>query len=258
MIKRLLVHPLAQDLDLDDPQTTAIRRQIIQSKGFLRQIYCEWYQDLLKALPSIEGPVVELGSGAGFLTKFIPDLITSDILQVKDLSVVLDAGEIPFVAGSLRAIVMIDVLHHLSRPRDFLREATRCVKPLGRLIMIEPWVTSWSRLVYSRLHHEPFDPESPEWEFQMDGPLSGANGALPWILFQRDKLQFAVEFPHWRLESIKLQMPISYLLSGGVSLRGLAPTKAFAPVRWLEARLEPWIDKLAMFAQITLEHLDNK
>jgi SAM-dependent methyltransferase len=255
MMRRLLAHPLARDLDLDDPQTTATRRRIVQSKGFLRQIYFEWYEAVLAALPPTDGPIVELGSGAGFLKDLFPDLITSDILHLKDLSVVLDAKEMPFQTGSLRAIVMIDVLHHLSRPRRFLREATRCVKPLGRLVMIEPWVTKWSRLVYSRLHHEPFDPESREWEFPMGGPLSGANGALPWILFQRDRLQFAAEFPQWGIKSIELQMPISYLLSGGVSLREFAPAKAFARVRWLEARLEPWMDKLAMFAQITLEHL---
>ncbi|MGO9567094.1 MAG: class I SAM-dependent methyltransferase [Desulfomonilaceae bacterium] len=256
MIRQLLVHPLARDLDLDDPQTTVVRRRILQSKGFLRQIYHEWYRRALTALPQTNGPVLELGSGAGFLRDSFPELITSDILQVKGLSVVLDANEIPFKRASLRAIVMIDVLHHLCRPRRFLREATRCVKPLGRLVMIEPWVTNWSRLVYSRLHHEPFDPESGEWEFPMKGPLSGANGALPWILFQRDRSQFAAEFPQWRVESIQPQMPISYLLSGGVSLRGFAPARAYGPVKRLEERLQPWMDKLAMFAQITLERLD--
>jgi SAM-dependent methyltransferase len=255
MIRRLLAHPIARHLDLDDPRTTTIRRQILRSKGFLRQIYCQWYRDVLRALPPSDGPVVELGSGAGFLRDLFPDVITSDILYVKDLSVVLDANNLPFETGSLRAIVMIDVLHHMCQPRRFLREASRCVRPSGRLVMIEPWVTEWSRLVYSRFHHEPFDPESREWEFASKGPLSGANGALPWILFQRDRSQFAAEFPQWRIMSIEPQMPISYLLSGGVSLRAFAPGKAFARVRRLEERLGPWMDKLAMFAQISLEHL---
>jgi hypothetical protein len=33
--------------------------------------------------------------------------------------------------------------------------------------MIEPWVTPWSRFVYNLLHHEPFDPETPSWNFQL-------------------------------------------------------------------------------------------
>jgi hypothetical protein len=61
--------------------------------------------------------------------------------------------------------------------------------------MIEPWVTPWSRLVYTRMHHEPFVPAAAQWEFLTTGPLSGANGALPYILFSRDRAQFELEFP---------------------------------------------------------------
>ncbi|MGB6068502.1 MAG: methyltransferase domain-containing protein [Desulfomonilaceae bacterium] len=256
MIKQLFTHPFARGLDLDDPRTTVVRRRIIQTKGYLRQVYREWYRAVLAALPHTDGPVLEVGSGPGFLRDLIPDLITSDILRVNGLSVVLDGSEMPFATCSLRAIVMVDVLHHVCRPRRFIKEAARCVKPCGRLVMIEPWVTNWSRLVYSRLHHEPFDPESEEWEFQTKGPLSGANGALPWILFQRDRSRFAAEFPQWHVTDIKPQMPISYLLSGGISLRGFAPGRSFKAVKRIEGFLEPWMDNLAMFAQITLERLD--
>ncbi len=33
---------------------------------------------------------------------------------------------------------MFDVLHHISRPRDFFKEAIRCLRNSGRIIMIEP------------------------------------------------------------------------------------------------------------------------
>src|SRR5262249_31802772 len=39
-------------------------------------------------------------------------------------------------------------------------QATRCVRSGGVVAMIEPWVTPWSRFVYTRLHHEPFQPET--------------------------------------------------------------------------------------------------
>ena len=42
-----------------------LRRQIIQSKRFLRTIYDEWYRDIVAALPPGDGPVLELGSGPG-------------------------------------------------------------------------------------------------------------------------------------------------------------------------------------------------
>src|SRR5207344_1773898 len=126
MLKSLLAHPLTRDLDIDDPQTTHLRQQIVQQKSFLRQIYQEWYQAISASLPSGEGVVLELGSGAGFMGDFIPNMITSELFHCPNVRVVLDGSRLPFVARSLRAIVMTDVLHHLPQPRLFFAEATRC------------------------------------------------------------------------------------------------------------------------------------
>jgi hypothetical protein len=119
--------------------------------------------------------------------------------------------------------------------------------------MIEPWVTPWSGFVYSRLHHEPFRPEAEAWEFPSSGPLSGANGALPWIIFERDRLRFEQEFPEWRIRVIKPMMPFRYLVSGGIALRSLMPGQTFGLWCGLERVLRPWSRTLAMFAQIVLE-----
>ena len=222
----------------------------------MQKIYDEWYQLIVACLPPGSGRVLELGSGAGFLREYIPDLITSDFLPISDTSLALDAHAMPFADRGLRAIVMTDVLHHLCSPRFFFNEAARCVKSGGRIIMVEPWVTAWSTFVYSKLHHEPFDAETHEWGFPPKGPLSGANGALPWILFSRDLALFRGEFPQWQLLTIKPMMPFSYLLSGGLSLRSFAPGSAFAMIRRAEHLLGPWMDKLAMFALIALEKTD--
>jgi len=251
-LKELLVHPLARGLDPDDPGTTLTRRRIIMEKGFLRKVYQEWYHDLIAELPPIDGPILEIGSGAGFLKDSLPDLITSDVFFLPHLSVVLDAGAIPFDRRSLRAVLMIDVLHHLPQPRRFFTESARCVKPGGAIVMIEPWVTTWSRFVYSRFHTEPFEPNAEQWEFPSTGPLSGANGALPWIMFCRDRAAFNTSFPGWRVSSIDVGMPVSYILSGGVSMRALLPGFAFEAVRRAEQLLGPWMQSLAMFAKIVL------
>ena len=119
--------------------------------------------------------------------------------------------------------------------------------------MIEPWVTAWSKQIYGKLHHEPFRPEAREWEFQSTGALSGANGALPWILFERDRAQFVREFPAWVLDKIEIQMPFRYLLSGGMSMRSFAPGWSFGFWRGLERALQPWMHCLGMFALIVLK-----
>jgi hypothetical protein len=256
-LKTWLAHPLTRGLEIDDPCTTQLRRRIIREKPFLRRIYQEWYEAIVTALPPGDEPVLELGSGAGFLSDFVPGLIASELFHCAGISAVLDGQILPFADNGLRAIVMTDVLHHLPRARRFFSEATRCVRAAGVIIMIEPWVTPWSRLVYTRLHHEPFRPEMHEWEFPASGPLSGANSALPWILFERDRARFGQEFPQLRVQSICPMMPFRYLVSGGVSLRSLTPAWTFGLWRALERVLRPWLNTWAMFAQIVLVKMDR-
>jgi hypothetical protein len=119
--------------------------------------------------------------------------------------------------------------------------------------MIEPWVSAWSSLVYTRLHHEPFLPAAAAWEFPAGGPLSAANMALPWIIFVRDRAQFDREFPQWRVVSISPFMPFRYIASGGVSMRSLVPAWTFGFWTALERILSPWNEQLGMFARIVLE-----
>lgn len=252
MLKSLLLHPLTRGLDIDDPHTTALRKRIIKEKSFLRKIYEEWYKELIAALPQDLGPILEIGSGAGFLKDLLPRLITSEIFYCDNVGIVLDACQLPFANNSLRSIVMTNVLHHMPHCQKFFMEASRCLRSGGVIAMIEPWVTPWSRLAYTKLHHEPFFPERPGWDFSSNGPLSGANSALPWIIFQRDRRHFEREFPMWQVRSIKLIMPFRYLVSGGVSLRSFMPGWSFGPWRSLENILSPWMKTFAMFAEIIL------
>ena len=170
MLRQLLHLPSTSDGDIDDPKNLAIRRQIIQKKPFLQRVYREWYTAVAGALPVQRGPVLELGCGAGFLKDFIPRLITTEVLFSPGIHAVLDGQALPFSRDVLGSIVMTDVFHHLPGPRRFFEEAARCVHRGGRIIMLEPWVTPWSRLVYARLHHEPFQPETEAWGFPPKGP----------------------------------------------------------------------------------------
>ena len=252
-LQSILSHPLTRGLDLDSPETTLRRRTLIKKKRFLNKFYQDCYRSIAGALPdTIEGPVLELGSGGGFIKAYIPDCITSEVYQLPDINIALDGQRLPFTDASLRGIVMLDVFHHLPRIKSFLKEAGRCVKDDGCIVMIEPWKTTWSRLIYTYLHHEPFNTETPEWEFPSGGLLSNANSALPWIVFERDRRVFEREFPEWNITFIQKQSPFCYLLSGGVSLRSLAPGWLYPCCRAMERITKPWMNYLAMFALIVL------
>jgi SAM-dependent methyltransferase len=204
----------------------------------------------------LEGAVLEVGAGASFLDEMIPTLISSDILVVRGVSVVLDAMSLPFKASTLRAIVMTNVFHHIPDVSAFLLEASRCVKPGGRLVMIEPWITPWSSFVYEHLHYETIDSSTRDWNFASTGPLSDANSALPWVVFSRDRKLFERKFSQWRIHSIEPNMPFSYLVSGGLSMRSIAPGFSFGAWRWIEKRFERIVPSCAMFARIVL-HREN-
>lgn len=251
-LRRLLAHPLTSGLAVDDPDTTALRRQIISSKPFLKAIYDEWYQMLMSHLPEVDGRVLELGSGAGYLNHFIPSLIATEVFIVPGISLVADGRHLPFRDESLRAIVFTDVLHHIPDVRTFFAEACRCLVRGGRVLMIEPWVTPWSQFINTRFHHEPFRPDAEDWSFPASGPLSGANGAIPWILFVRDRKRFELEFPSLAIEQIHPFLPFRYLVSGGVSMRSLMPGFLHGFWERMEHLLEARMNSLAMFAFITL------
>lgn len=78
-VKRLLAEPATAGLDLDAVETTSRRRALIESKRFLRQVYVEWYAMIGDALPPVGGPLLEIGSGGGFLASTIRGVITSDL-----------------------------------------------------------------------------------------------------------------------------------------------------------------------------------
>jgi SAM-dependent methyltransferase len=249
-LRTWLAEPDLRGLDEDDPRLTLLRRDLIRRRTFLRRIYAGWYDGLLRALPDGPGPALELGSGGGFLAERQADILSSDIFHLPHLDLVLDGQKLPFRTASLRGVLMVNVFHHLPDVKAFLAEAARCVRPGGVLAMLEPWVTPWSRLVYRHLHKEPFDPAAGEWAFCSSGPLSGANGALPWMVFARDRERFEAWFPEWQVTMISPGMPFLYLLSGGVSLRPLAPDWSWGFWRAVE-RLFP-AQGWGMFAQITL------
>lgn len=255
MIRSWLSHPLTRGLDLDDPQTTILRRRILEEKVFLKKLYRQWYGLLLDSLGEAKYPILEIGSGAGFLREHLPDLITSDTIYLPWLTLVLDAQHLPVNDQSLDAIVMMNVLHHMRDVECFFFEATRCIRVGGRIAMIEPWRTPWSMLIYSNLHHEPFDPQMQGWRLDSADPMTTANGALSWILFVRDRERFLTLFPKWDIEDIQPMTPFCYLLSGGMSLRSLMPGWTYAFCSWIEAAFRPRMHSWAMFAKIVLKRL---
>ena len=244
---------------MDAPATTNARRKVIADKPFLKKIYQDWYRRIMKGLSFGESDkVLEIGSGAGFIKEQYPAIITSDIMPLDQCDKVVAAEELPFADRELSAIVMVDVFHHIPEVEKFLSEAQRVLKPGGKIKMLEPANTWFGRLIYSGWHHEPFDSETSSWSFPSTGPLSGANIALPWIVFQRDKDIFHNKYPELRIGKISYHTPFLYILSGGFSYKSLLPGWAFGVAMFIETLLTPLHPVLAMFHTIEVVKTESK
>jgi SAM-dependent methyltransferase len=252
-VRALFQHPLARDLDLDSAGATAVHARLIGEKPFLRQLYRHYYSQydavIDRAAPG--GLILEIGAGGGFYRSIRNGVRTLDIRPGADVDVLGSALTLPFQDGCASAVLMLDVLHHLHDPAAFFRECERILKPGGRVCLIEPYSGLLSRHLIRPLHHEPWD-ENGTWRLPERGPMTGANMALPTIIFFRDRERYDAEFPGLPVENLRLHTIILYLLSGGVSMRALVPSVLFTPFLSAERLLAPMNRWLASMMTVEL------
>ena len=239
------------DQNLNSKKTLAIHKNLIENKKLLRNVYVDFYKRLSK-IKVPEGTQIEIGSGSGFIKKIIPEIITSDIVQGPNINKVFSAEKIPYKKESVSAFYMLNTFHHIKNPTKALTEMQRCLKPTGKIIMIEPYNSLWARFIFQNFHHENFDPKA-KWKITGEGRLSGANGALPWIVFVRDKDKFTKMFPLLKISQISIHTPLSYLVSGGLSRPQILPTPLYIIIILLEKFLHPFNRLLGMFVTINLQ-----
>ncbi|MFA5088867.1 MAG: methyltransferase domain-containing protein, partial [Candidatus Omnitrophota bacterium] len=196
--------------------------------------------------------MVELGSGAGFIKELFPGVVCSDVLPLSHLDFVGDGLALPLKNGTIRRFLMIDVFHHVDDPLRFLREMERCLAPGGSIAMVEPANTAWGRFIWKNFHHEDFFPDAPDWRMEQRSPLATANGAMPWIVFQRDRQLFLNRFPALEIEEFYAHTPLGYLCSGGFSCPQLIPDFLVKPLIRLDAFFSRLSPHLGMFYFIGL------
>lgn len=240
---------------LDLPETTLAHREIVLSKPFLKRIHQDWYNNFKRYDEQIplEGKTIEIGAGGGFLKEVYPTVITSDIMKLACCDMQFSATDMPFQDNEIKSIFMLNVLHHIPDNEQFFKEADRVLKKGGFVYMIEPATTFFSKFIYKNFHHEPFDEKATDWAFESKGPLSDANGALPYMIFKRDINKFKTLFPNLELIQFKYHTPFKYLLSGGLSKPALVPLFAYPIIQLIEKILTPILPQIALFQTIIIK-----
>lgn len=241
-------------ISLDEHTRAEYIHNLILGKQSLKSLYSEFYNkyvDCIARCPD-EGNLLEIGSGAGFLNKIVDNVITSDIIPYKTVDLVMDACRMPFPDDSIRTVFMLNTLHHIPNVKSFFPEISRCLVPNGRLLIIDQYHGCLSKWIYTYLHHEHYDPNAIDWEFESSGPVSGANGALSWIIFFRDRKRFEQLYPSLKINRITPHTPFRYWLSGGLKKWNLLPGALFGPSTKLDFWLAKKLPELCSFNDIEL------
>jgi SAM-dependent methyltransferase len=221
----------------------------------LRTLYGRWYARVRAQLPPRElGRWLELGSGPGFAKDVIPELELSDVVGAPWLEHELDAEQLPFDDASLGALVLFDVLHHLPHPARFFSEAVRTLRPGGRVVMCEPYVSPASYPVYRFLHEERCDlsvDPLAETAGTGDDPFEG-NQAIPTLLLARRPDELEDRFPELHIAGLERFAGLAYPASGGFGRRTLLPMRLWRALLALEDRLPEAAFRLIGFRMLAV------
>ena len=212
-----------------------------RNKPLLQEIYAHFYERILSLIDAqAVGTVVEIGSGIGNLTAYLPEALGTDVFPNPWLDLACDGYDLPFLDGSVSHLVLFDVFHHLRAPRAFLREARRVLSDSGRLILFEPYMSWCSFPLYGLCHHEPIAwrrPISAVEESPRPRDYYAAQGNATRLFFLGQHREWLIEWDVFHAEAFSA---FHYLLSGGYSKPALYPMAWLAGARKLDAWLSHW------------------
>ena len=212
-----------------------------------RQLFSEFHlrmRELDAAHLTGDGRRVELGSGVYPLKRTFGDVLATDIVPAPGIDRVLDAQAMDLPDLSVRCFFAQFVFHHLAHPSAFFREVERVCVPGGGVVLLEPASGPLASLLYKRLFRtETFDRSMPGWEAAIEDPMTGANQALSWVVFERDRARFEREHPGLRVVAHEFSPSyLRYIASGGLNFPQLVPTRlgpALGSLERLLSRLQP-------------------
>jgi len=210
----------------DRTRTLRNRARLAANKNLLFW-YRELYRDQFKEFPNPAAlSILEIGSGTSPLKQFLPNVVTSDVLDLDYLDVVFDCHEIDKLDAikdnSLDVITLTNVLHHLESPIAFLNRAAIKLKVGGKVIATEPFFSLLSTPIFKHLHHEAVDFRVSQPELsEVHGPLASANIALPWLIFFQNPEWLQRLSDNFDLASVLVRpfSALSYMVTGGISHR---------------------------------------
>jgi len=247
----LLRDPHFKEGHVDEEERFGLHRYTLSQKPMLRRVFTEFHQAfdrLDKEFLSGFGARIEIGSGVAPIRESYPDVLATDIVPGPDLDRLLDAEKMDLADESVRVLFGQNCFHHLANPICFFQELERVVAPGGGAILLEPYHKPFATFLFRRMFHsEGFDKDFPTWETPISGPMNGANQALSYIVFERDRDEFNRLFPDLEIaHQVTFSNYLIYLFSGGLNFRQLWPNWAAPMLSLIQQGLNPLDHWLAL------------
>jgi SAM-dependent methyltransferase len=222
-------------------------RKTYQNKYLIKLLYSDYYKIIKKNIyKNNRYKILELGSGAGNIKKVITKCITSDQFKNKNIDRIENIYKINFRNNSISNIILIDVFHHLRFPGLALKEINRVLIKNGRIIMIEPAMGLFPRIIYKIFHYEPngFSLKLNWYKIPKKTPNSNqyfAAQAMPWRAFFLKELDLKSKY---KIKLIKPFSDFAFLFSGGYSYRAFYPKFLYPFIKLIDKILTSFSIKI--------------
>jgi len=241
----LLLDSSTVDIDVDGVDRLAIHGRVLARKPMLRQVFTEFhhvFRRLDEEHLSGQGSRVELGAGIAPIRESYPDVLATDLVAGDHLDCELNAENMDMPDHSVRTIYGQNCFHHFPHPDRFFSELDRVLEPGGGVILLEPYHGFFASFLYKHLFKtEGFDKKIGSWETPASGPMNGANQALSYIIFERDKVEFESKYPALNIvHQERLDNYLKYLFSGGLNFKQLCPDVMMPFIDFVQWCLSPF------------------
>jgi len=243
-LRDFLSDPSLRTLDVDGPERLELHEKVLERKRMLREVFVEFHYSFHRLAGRYfkgAGLEIELGAGIAPMRDSYPEVLATDIVASERLDRAINAEAMDLDDSSVKAFYGQNCFHHFPHPDQFFTELQRTLKPGGGAILIEPYYGAFAAFLYKRLFKsEGFDMHFGSWETPSTGPMNGANQALSYIVFVRDRKLFETKYPDLQIvhQEVCGNYP-RYLISGGLNFRQLLPDALIPVIKFVEKLLYP-------------------
>lgn len=237
--------PELEHVDVDGADRLRVHAMMLKKKPMIQAVFSDFhklFEKLDKKLLAGSGSRIEIGAGVAPMRDSFADVLATDIVPGPTVDMVLDAENMDVPDQTVRLIVGQNCFHHLPHPRKFFSEMERVLEPGGGVILLEPYYGPVASFLFRNLFHsEGYDKGFPHWETPSTGPMNGANQALSYIVFVRDRAEFEKEFPNLQIVHQEVcNNYLMYLMSGGLNFRQIWPNQALPVLKLIQKILSPF------------------